>query len=78
MLVVEVVSISNAVITISDKDALQQELDSLNAIRDRAVKLKNWDDELQKEWYKAADALARKAEQLQKDLDNSWILRWFY
>lgn len=73
LLVVEVVSISNAVITITDKEELQSMVDNLNQIRDRAVQLHQWTDALQQQWAKANEALARKAEQLQKDLENTWI-----
>jgi hypothetical protein len=34
-----------------------------------------WTDELQKEWTKASQALSERGEALQKELDESWIMR---
>jgi hypothetical protein len=75
LLIVEVVSISNAIIAITDKDEINAQAENLNRIRDGAVRRHQWNDDLQREWTKASQALSKKAEQLQKELDDSWIMK---
>lgn len=73
VLIVEVVSISHAVLLLDDKDDVQTKVDSLNRIRDEAFQKHQWTDQLQSEWTKAMDGLAHKAEDLQNSLKNTLI-----
>ena len=81
VLVIEVVSIGRAMWSIHGKNELNKAADHLNDIHDKAVKAGQWNDELQKAWTKASQELSERAEALQKELDESWIMRlgqWIY
>jgi hypothetical protein len=65
--------ITDAIIAVTDKEELQSMIDNLIQMRARAVQLGTWDDAQQAQWAKANEAAARKAEQLQRDLENSWL-----
>jgi hypothetical protein len=73
VLMIEIVSISNAVGFLNEKDKIQDKIDSLSGIRDLAFKNHQWNDQLQSAWTKAMDGLARKAEDLQHSLKNTII-----
>ena len=75
VLIVEVISIGWAMWSIHSKNKINEAAAKLNDIRDKAVAAKQWTDALQAEWTKASQQLSERAEEYQKELDDSWIMR---